>query len=118
MHGSAPSGNATRSGAGLSRKQLGDFTTDRRVLALIAMAFVVGTGGAFAALFLMKLIAFVANPVWFGKISTAVVAMGAVPRTPWMVVAPVLGGLTVGLMAVSGRRRFAGMAFPRRSRRS
>ncbi len=112
MHGSAPSGNATRSGAGLSRKQLGDFTTDRRVLALIAMAFVVGTGGAFAALFLMKLIAFVANLVWFGRISTAVVAMGDVPRTPWMVVAPVLGGLTVGLMARFGSEKIRGHGIP------
>ena len=112
MHGSAPSGNATRSGAGLSRKQLGDFTTDRRVLALIGMAFVVGTGGAFAALFLMKLIAFVANLVWFGKISTAVVAMGAVPRTPWMVVAPVLGGLTVVLMARFGSEKICGHGIP------
>jgi CIC family chloride channel protein len=34
---------------GLSRREAGDFTTDKRVIALIGMALIVGTGGALAA---------------------------------------------------------------------
>jgi hypothetical protein len=50
--------------------KLADFTTDLRVLLLVAMALVVGTGGAAAAWLLMRLIALVTNVVWFGQIST------------------------------------------------
>jgi len=43
---------------------LGDFTTDRRVLLLVAMALIIGTAGTFAALLLLKLIGLVSNLVW------------------------------------------------------
>jgi hypothetical protein len=45
--------------------RLGDFTTDRRVLMLIAMAIVVGTGAAAAAWLLLRAIALVTN--WYGS---------------------------------------------------
>lgn len=52
------------------RRQLADFRADPRLLLLAAMALVIGTGGAFAALVLVKLIALVTNLVWFGALDT------------------------------------------------
>jgi len=94
------------------RHSLGDFTTDRRVLMLIAMALLVGTGGAFAALFLAKLIALVSNLVWFGRIGFDAVQMANVTRSPWMVAAPALGGLAIGLMARYGSEKIRGHGIP------
>ena len=51
-----------------AKRPLGDFTTDRRVLILVAMALVVGTGGALAAWLLVQLIALVTNLAWFGRL--------------------------------------------------
>ncbi|NTF43146.1 chloride channel protein [Rhizobium rhizogenes] len=97
---------------GASRKDNGDFTTDKRVLLLIAMALVVGTGGAFAAWVLIKLIALVSNAVWLFKISTAPLSFSTVARSPWMVAAPVIGGLVIGLMARYGSEKIRGHGIP------
>ncbi|OCI93227.1 chloride channel protein [Rhizobium sp. AC27/96] len=97
---------------GASRKDNGDFTTDKRVLLLIAMALVVGTGGAFAAWVLIKLIALVSNAVWLFKISTAPLSFSTVARSPWMVAAPVVGGLVIGLMARYGSEKIRGHGIP------
>src|SRR3546814_3126393 len=50
--------------------QLADHSADRRMLMLAAMALVVGTGGAFGAWLLLKLIAVATNLFWFGRFST------------------------------------------------
>ncbi|WP_267554850.1 chloride channel protein [Rhizobium rhizogenes] len=97
---------------GASRKDNGDFTTDKRVLLLIAMALVVGTGGAFAAWVLIKLIALVSNAIWLFKISTAPLSFSTVARSPWMVAAPVIGGLVIGLMARYGSEKIRGHGIP------
>jgi len=96
----------------LPRSRLADFTTDRRVLLLIAMALVVGSGGTFAAWLLIKLIALVGNAVWFHKFSTVPVAMADVARAPWLVVVPALGGLCIGLMARFGSEKIRGHGIP------
>jgi H+/Cl- antiporter ClcA/CBS domain-containing protein len=95
-----------------SQARLGDFTTDRRVLVLIGMAVIVGTGGVFSAWVLLELIRLVSNLVWLQKFSTASVAMTGVPRGPWMVLAPALGGLAVGLMARYGSDKIRGHGIP------
>lgn len=97
---------------GASRKDNGDFTTDKRVLLLIAMALVVGTGGALAAWVLIKLIALVSNAVWLFKISTEPLSFTTVVRSPWMVAAPVVGGLVIGLMARYGSEKIRGHGIP------
>ena len=97
---------------GASRKDNGDFTTDRRVLMLIAMALVVGTGAAIAAWVLINLIALVSNAVWLFKISTEPLSFAMVARSPWMVVAPILGGLVIGLMARYGSEKIRGHGIP------
>ncbi|NLR99693.1 chloride channel protein [Rhizobium sp. P38BS-XIX] len=97
---------------GASRKDNGDFTTDKRVLLLMAMALVVGTGGAFAAWVLINLIALVSNAIWLFKISTEPLSFAVVARSPWMVAAPILGGLVIGFMARYGSEKIRGHGIP------
>jgi chloride channel protein, CIC family len=92
--------------------KLADFTTDLRVLLLVAMALVVGTGGAAAAWFLMRLIALVTNLVWFGQISTDSASLAHAQQGPWMVAIPALGGLVIGLMARFGSEKIRGHGIP------
>jgi chloride channel protein, CIC family len=94
------------------RQRLADFTTDRRVLILTGMALVVGTASAGAAKLLMALIALVTNAVWLGKLSTASLALGNLPRTAWMAFVPMAGGLAIGLMARFGSEKIRGHGIP------
>lgn len=94
------------------RRPLADFRADRRLLMLVGMALVVGTGGAFAAWVLVKLIALATNLVWFGVIDGQMHSMARASRGPWMVLTPVLGGLVIGLMARFGSEKIRGHGIP------
>jgi CIC family chloride channel protein len=92
-------------------RRLADYSADYRMLILAAMATVAGTGGAFSAWALLKLIAFATNVFWYGDFSfgSAVIA----GRAPLLVLAiPVLGGLIVGLMARFGSDKIRGHGIP------
>ncbi|QUD89345.1 chloride channel protein [Phenylobacterium montanum] len=91
---------------------LADFTADRRLLMLTAMALLVGTGGAFAAIVLIKLIALVTNLIWFGRADLVSRSLAGAHRGPWMVAAPALGGLVIGLMARFGSEKIRGHGIP------
>ncbi|HEX3916949.1 MAG TPA: chloride channel protein [Caulobacteraceae bacterium] len=91
---------------------LGDFTADRRMLLLVAMAVVVGAGGAAGAWVLLKLIALVSNLVWRGRLDAAPISFHEVSPSLWMVLAPALGGLAVGLMARFGSEKIRGHGIP------
>ena len=81
------------------------------MLILSAMAVVAGTGGAFSAWALLKLIAFATNLFWYGNSSfgTAVIAN----RPALLVLAiPVIGGLVIGLMARFGSDKIRGHGIP------
>jgi len=95
-----------------SMHTLGDFTTDRRVVVLLGMAFVVGTGGAFAAWVLLKLINLVSNLVWLGHFSVDNFVMSRGAPWYWIVAAPMLGGLAIGLMARFGSEKIRGHGIP------
>ncbi|ACS61140.1 Chloride channel core (plasmid) [Rhizobium leguminosarum bv. trifolii WSM1325] len=97
---------------GLSRREAGDFTTDRRVLLLVGMSIIVGTAGAFAAWCLVSLIALVTNVIWFGQIGIQPASLAAVPRSLWVVLVPPLGGLVIGLMARFGSEKIRGHGIP------
>ncbi len=92
--------------------RLGDFTTDRRVLMLIAMALVVGTGATAAAWLLLRAIALVTNLVWFQTFGTQSLSLASLKPSLWMVVAPALGGLIIGLMARFGSEKIRGHGIP------
>ena len=91
---------------------LGDFKADRRLLMLALMAAVVGTAGAFSAWLLIRLIALVTNLVWFARLDVNSISMAHAPRNAWMVAAPVLGGLVIGLMARFGSEKIRGHGIP------
>src|SRR6185312_11928657 len=80
-----------------SLPRLGDFTTDRRVLVLTAMAILVGAGGTITAWILLRMIALTSNLVWLQTFSVHSLPLENVKPSLWMVAAPALGGLVIGL---------------------
>ena len=94
-----------------SRPRLADYSADYRMLILAAMATVAGTGGAFGAWALLKLIAFATNVSWYGSFTFAPATIAS--RGPLLVLAiPVIGGLIVGLMARFGSDKIRGHGIP------
>jgi H+/Cl- antiporter ClcA len=94
-----------------SPRRLGDYSTDYRMLILAAMATVCGTGGAFSAWALLKLIALATNVLWRAHFSFDHAEIAS--RGPLLVLAiPVIGGLIVGLMARYGSDKIRGHGIP------
>ena len=92
-------------------RRLADYSADYRMLLLAAMAIVAGTGGAFSAWGLLKLIALATNVFWYGNFSWAPAAIAA--RGPLLVLLiPVIGGLIVGLIARFGSDKIRGHGIP------
>ncbi|MHA3792885.1 chloride channel protein [Sphingomonas sp. YL-JM2C] len=92
--------------------QLADHSVDRRMIMLALMAVVVGSGGAFGAWVLVKLIAIATNLFWFGRLSADPSAITDA-SVGWLVVAiPVVGSLIVGLMARFGSDKIRGHGIP------
>jgi CIC family chloride channel protein len=92
--------------------RLGDFTTNGRVLVLVAMACVVGAGGVAAAWILLRAIAFISNLIWFQTFSTQLTSLAGARAGWWMVAVPALGGLIIGLMARFGSEKIRGHGIP------
>ncbi|MGN6057906.1 MAG: chloride channel protein [Sphingomicrobium sp.] len=92
-------------------RRLADYTADYRMLVLAAMATVAGTGGAFSAWALLKLIAFATNVFWYGHFSFAAAKM-ADRGALLVLLVPVIGGLIVGLMAKFGSDKIRGHGIP------
>jgi CIC family chloride channel protein len=95
-----------------ARAELGDFTADRRMLILAGMAVVVGLGGCLGAWTLLKLIALTTNLVWLGRVSIVSVDFRGLHPGLWMVLAPALGGLAIGIMARFGTDKIRGHGIP------
>ncbi|HWC55700.1 MAG TPA: chloride channel protein, partial [Sphingomicrobium sp.] len=92
-------------------RRLADYSADYRMLILAAMAAVAGTGGAFSAWALLKLIAFATNLFWYGNPSF-VPALIAGRSVVLILLIPVIGGLIVGLMARYGSEKIRGHGIP------
>lgn len=94
------------------KDRLRDFSTDSRLVMLMAMAAVVGCAGAGAAWVLYHLISFVTNIAYYGRLSAALVS----PPTEglrWIsVLIPVAGCLLIGFMARFGSERIRGHGIP------
>jgi H+/Cl- antiporter ClcA len=92
-------------------RRLADYSADYRMLILAAMAVVAGTGGAFSAWALLKLIAFATNVFWYGNFTFA---PALIADRAWLLVLlmPVIGGLIVGLMARFGSDKIRGHGIP------
>jgi CIC family chloride channel protein len=94
------------------KDSLRDFSTDRRLLILMAMAVVIGTGGAAAAWALLHLINLATNLAYYGRISTAAVSIVGNTIGPASVLIPVAGCLLIGLMARYGSEKIRGHGIP------
>src|SRR6185437_4682716 len=91
---------------------LGDFTTDRRLLLLAAMAALVGSAGAWAAWVLFHLIYVVTNLAYFGRLDFNYVNIADNKLGVASVLVPVVGSLIVGLMARFGSEKIRGHGIP------
>jgi CIC family chloride channel protein len=96
----------------LPKAPLRDFTADRRVLILAALAIVVGSAGAGAAWALSRLINLVTNLAYFGTLSAA--PSNIADNTLGLAAAliPVAGCLVIGLMARYGSEKIRGHGIP------
>jgi H+/Cl- antiporter ClcA len=92
---------------------LGDFATTRRVLTIAALALPIGALSAGVAWCLLRLIGLITNLVFYQRFGTALVAPGEGHHSPLLILlAPVCGGLVIGLMARFGSEKIRGHGIP------
>ncbi len=82
------------------------------MLLLAAMALVVGTGGAFGAWALLKLIDLVINIAWFGELSARSRVLSDAAMGMATILTPVAGSLIIGLTARFGSEKIRGHGIP------
>ena len=86
---------------------------DRRTIGICAGAVVVAIGAGLAAQLLIRLIGFVTNATFYGRLSTAFVAPRFGTHNPLLIIAiPIGGALVVGLMARYGSAAIRGHGIP------
>ncbi|MGP8199484.1 MAG: chloride channel protein [Limisphaerales bacterium] len=94
------------------KDQLADFSTNRRVLLLSAMAVLIGGIGSLVACALLWLIAAITNLAFYQRLS----ASPAVPQGNqlgwWVVLVSVAGAILIGLMARFGSEKIRGHGIP------
>jgi H+/Cl- antiporter ClcA len=94
-------------------RHLGDFSTTRRVLTIAALALPIGALSACVAWALLRLIGLITNLVFYQRVGTALVAPGSGHHSPALILlAPVCGGLAVGLIARFGSEKIRGHGIP------
>ena len=92
---------------------LRDFTVDRRVWLLSAVALLIGAGGAALAVLLLRAIALATNAFYYHRLSLAMVGPAGSTLSPWiMPLVPIIGGLLVGLVAHYGSDKIRGHGIP------
>ncbi len=92
---------------------LRDFTVDRRVWLLTAVALFIGAGAAGLAVLLLRAIALATNLFYYHRLSLALVGPAGSPLSRWiMPLIPVLGGLLVGFIAHYGSDKIRGHGIP------
>lgn len=92
--------------------RLADFTTDRRVLLLSAVAVLIGALSAVVAWVLVWLISVITNLAFFQRLSSASLSPSANQLGLWVVFVPIAGGLIIGLMARYGSEKIRGHGIP------
>jgi H+/Cl- antiporter ClcA len=94
------------------RSLLRDFRTDSRMLVLVALAIPVGALAAVVAKALLWLIAELTNLVFFQRFGSILPPLQNHHLGPWVIAAPVVGALVVGLMARYGSEKIRGHGIP------
>ncbi|HKC63114.1 MAG TPA: chloride channel protein [Pyrinomonadaceae bacterium] len=92
--------------------RLADFTRDKRVLILSLMALVIGALSAVVAKFLVWLIAVITNLVFYQRFSADFLSPSEHHLGMLVILAPVVGGLVIGLMARYGSEKIRGHGIP------
>src|ERR1035438_4657738 len=92
--------------------ELADFSTNRRVLLLSAMALVIGAISSLVAYALIWLIAAITNLAFYHRFSTAPAIPSGHHLGFWVVLVPVAGALIIGLMARFGSEKIRGHGIP------
>jgi H+/Cl- antiporter ClcA/CBS domain-containing protein len=100
------------SGLATTLRDLGDFTTNKRVLLLSAIAILIGILGAFVALALLRLIGLFTNLFFYHRWASALLSPADNKLGIWVILVPVAGSLIVGLMARYGSERIRGHGIP------
>lgn len=80
---------------------LGDFTTTPDILWLVPLAIAIGIIAAGVSLALLDMMGFVTNLLYFQRLSVHLVSPYGNTLGPFAVLIPVVGGVTVGMMARS-----------------
>lgn len=93
-------------------RRLADHSADWRMVMLAGAAIVVGTGAAFGAWILLKLIALATNLFWFGRLSAASAEIVDAHVGLAVVAIPVIGSVLIGLMARFGSEKIKGHGIP------
>ncbi len=92
--------------------RLADFTRDKRILVLSAMAVIIGALSTLVAWVLLWLIAVITNLAFYQQFS-AVFQSPEHHRLGWMVIlVPMIGGLIIGLLARYGSDKIRGHGIP------
>jgi H+/Cl- antiporter ClcA len=92
--------------------ELGDFTTDLRVIPIASLAIAIGLLSTVVAWALLRLIGLFTNLFYFHRWGTALVSPAANLLGAWSVLVPVAGALVIGLMARYGSERIRGHGIP------
>src|SRR3954449_12726779 len=92
--------------------ELGDFTTQRRVLVITAIAIGIGVVAAYVAKALLALIALFTNIFFYGRLTTAAASPAGHHLGPFVILVPVIGALIIGVMARYGSERIRGHGIP------
>jgi CIC family chloride channel protein len=90
----------------------GDFTADRRLITLSAIALIIGAICAVVAILLLRLIGFFTSLFFYGRLSVAFLSPAGSHLGAGVILVPALGGLIIGLMARYGSERIRGHGIP------
>jgi H+/Cl- antiporter ClcA len=94
-------------------RHLGDFDVGPRLLAMTAYALPIGALSAGVAWCLLRLIGLITNLVFYDRLGTALVAPGEGHHSPFVILlAPICGGLVIGLVARFGSEKIRGHGIP------
>ena len=92
--------------------RLGDFSTDKRMLLLSALAVPIGMISALVAKALIWLIALITNVAFFQRFSVSPALPQGHHLGYWVIAVPVVGALAIGLMARYGSDKIRGHGIP------
>ena len=93
-------------------QELGDFTTDWRVIPISLLAISIGLISTVVAWALLRVIGLFTNLFYYHRWNTALVSPAGNPLGVWAILVPVGGSLVIGLMARYGSERIRGHGIP------